>query len=173
MGGDMTLKSELGKGSTFSIVVPGVRVCKASELETCNSGSMQAGKADGGSFEVQMKRRILIADDQKMNRMLLKAMLAKIGAFDVVTAADGKEALGILEAPDAPAFDVVLTDMWMPDMDGEALVRAIRANPKIAGLPVYVVTADVEMRETFANVGFTGLLLKPVTFDGLKGIVEG
>ena len=173
MGGDMTLKSELGKGSTFSIVVPGVRVCKASELETGNSGSMQAGKADGGSFAVQMKRRILVADDQKMNRMLLKAMLAKIGAFDVVTAADGKEALGILEAPDAPAFDVVLTDMWMPDMDGEALVRAIRANPKIAGLPVYVLTADVEMRETFANIGFTGLLLKPVTFDGLKGIVEG
>jgi CheY-like chemotaxis protein len=67
---------------------------------------------------------------------------------------------------------MVLTDMWMPDMDGEALVRAIRSRSGLAGLPVFVLTADVEMRETYADMGFTGLLLKPVTFDGLKGIVD-
>ena len=56
-------------------------------------------------------------------------------------------------------------------MDGEALVRAIRANKTLAHLPVYVLTADVEMRETYADLGFTGLLLKPVTLDGLKEIL--
>ena len=99
-------------------------------------------------------------------------MLARFGAFEVVSASDGKEALSILEAQDAPKFDFVLTDMWMPEMDGEGLVRAIRANSKLSDLPVYVLTADVEMQKTFENAGFTGLLLKPVTFDGLRRIVE-
>ena len=108
-------------------------------------------------------RRILIVDDQKMNLMVLKAMLKKLGDFDVVTAMNGREALDALEAPDAQPFDMVLTDMWMPEMDGEGLVKAIRAREKLKSLPVYVVTADVEMQKRFRDVGFTGILLKPVT----------
>jgi CheY-like chemotaxis protein len=109
------------------------------------------------------RRRILIVDDQKMNLMVLKAMLKKLGDFDVVTAMNGREALDALESPDAKAFDIVLTDMWMPEMDGEGLVKAIRAREKLKSLPVYVVTADVEMQKRFRDVGFTGILLKPVT----------
>ena len=108
-------------------------------------------------------RRILIVDDQKMNLMVLKAMLKKLGDFDVVTAMNGREALDALESPDAQPFDIVLTDMWMPEMDGEGLVKAIRAREKLKSLPVYVVTADVEMQKRFRDVGFTGILLKPVT----------
>lgn len=172
MGGDMTLKSTIGKGTTFTITVPGVRVCDPSELEHSHSGHVAADRSASCNQSDAKKRRILIVDDQKMNIMLLKAMFKRLVGFDVVAASDGKEAIAILEAPDAQRFDMVLTDMWMPDMDGEALVRAIRANPKISGLPVYVLTADVEMREAYADLGFTGLLLKPVTFDGLKGVVE-
>ena len=61
--------------------------------------------------------------------------------------------------------------MWMPQLDGEGLVRAIRAIPRLATLPVYVLTADIEAQKTCVEVGFTGLLLKPVTLDGLKPIV--
>lgn len=169
MGGDMHLKSTLGKGSTFSIVIPGVRVCEESVID-----KQQGRPAEDAAHPVQAadaKKRILVVDDQKMNRLLLKAMLAKIGSFDVFSASDGREALSILEADGEPGFEMVLTDMWMPDMDGEALVRAIRANKTLAHLPVYVLTADVEMRETYADLGFTGLLLKPVTLDGLKEIL--
>ena len=108
-------------------------------------------------------RRILIVDDQKMNLMVRKAMLKKLGDFAVVTAMNGREALDALESPDAQPFDIVLTDMWMPEMDGEGLVKAIRSRDKLKSLPVYVVTADVEMQKRFRDVGFTGILLKPVT----------
>ena len=60
--------------------------------------------------------------------------------------------------------------MWMPEMDGAALVRAIRDAPPFASLPVYAVTADVELRETHAHDGFSGILLKPVTPDDLRPI---
>ena len=80
--------------------------------------------------------------------------------------------MDILTAPDAPTFDLVLTDMWMPEMDGVGLVQAIRANKKPASIPVYVVTADVEMLKQFKETGFTGILLKPITVDKLKNIRE-
>ena len=117
------------------------------------------------------KKLVLIVDDQKMNLTVLKVMLKKLGNFDVVTADDGKEALAELEARGAKAFDMVLTDMWMPELDGEGLVRAIRANSAMSALPVYVITADVEMLSKFETAGFTGILLKPVTVDKLRGML--
>ena len=116
------------------------------------------------------RKRILIVDDQKVNLVVLKTMLKKLGDFDVVMAKDGKEALEQLSAAGKP-FDLVLTDMWMPMMDGEGLVRAVRADAKLAKLPVHVVTADVELQGRFAELGFDGILLKPVTVDKLKSII--
>ena len=119
------------------------------------------------------KRRILIVDDQKMNLVVLKAMLKKLGDFDVVMAADGKQALATLEAPDAQPFDMVLTDMWMPELDGAGLVKAIRASTKLKPLPVHVVTADVELVKRHEEVGFTSIMLKPITVDKIHPIVCG
>ena len=113
---------------------------------------------------------MLIADDQKVNLIVLKTMLKKLGDFDVVMAKDGKEALDILASGDA-AIDLVLTDMWMPVMDGERLVRSVRADRKLADIPVHVVTADVEMTFKYQELGFDGILLKPVTVDKLREIV--
>ena len=111
--------------------------------------------------------RLLNADDQKVNLNVLKTMLKKLGPFDIVMAKDGQEALELLTASDAP-FDLVLTDMWMPVMDGEMLVRAIRAEEKFAALPVYVVTADTELPAKYRELGFDGILLKPVTVEKLR-----
>ena len=108
-----------------------------------------------------------------MNLMVLKALLKRQGSFEVEMAMDGNEALKILTRPDAPQFDLVLTDMWMPNMDGEGLVKAIRSTPSIADLPVLVVTADVEMREKSAVMGFNGILLKPVTTAVLAQALVG
>ena len=108
-----------------------------------------------------------------MNLMVLKALLKQIGDFEVATAMNGHEALAILDAPDAEPFDLVLTDMWMPDMDGEGLVRALRKNPAHSSLRVIVVTADVEFRGKSAEMGFNGMLLKPVTTERLRKVVVG
>ena len=115
-------------------------------------------------------RRVLIVDDQKVNLIVLKTMLKKLGSFDIVMAADGKEALDKLTSAETP-FDLVLTDMWMPNMDGEGLVRAIRADERLAALPVHVVTADTEMPDKFRDIGFDGILLKPVSVEKLRAIL--
>ena len=58
----------------------------------------------------------------------------------------------------------------MPEMDGRELVRAIRADTKLANIPVYLVTADVEARHEATADGFTGVLLKPITLDHLQSL---
>ena len=78
-----------------------------------------------------------------------------------------------LEASGARPYDLVLTDMWMPNLDGEGLVKDIRANASLAALRVLVVTADVEIRDKAAEMGFDGILLKPVTTAALEQTLLG
>ena len=161
MGGELSIASTLGKGSTFVVSVPNVKVRDA----------LPAAEPSGAPVAAHENKRILIVDDQKMNVTVLKAMLKKLGYLDVMTADDGKQALAALESGGAMKFERVLTDMWMPELDGEGLVRAIRANDALAKLPVHVITADVEMLAKSEAVGFDGILLKPVTVDKLREIL--
>ena len=66
----------------------------------------------------------------------------------------------------------MLTDMWMPRLDGSGLVKAIRADPALSDMRVVVVTADVEFRAKFAEIGFDSLLLKPITKASLAEALE-
>ena len=174
MGGELKLKSELGKGSTFSVVIPGVKIVKSPDVPHSVSASLAAAALPAAApmprMDASKVKRILIADDQKMNVMVLKAMLARIGRFEIDAVNNGREAYEAVTAGGGGRYDMVLTDMWMPEMDGEAFVRAVRANPKIAKLPVYVITADVEAQKCYAEHGFTGILIKPVTLEGLHAI---
>ena len=95
-------------------------------------------------------------------------MLGKCGVAAVVTAENGREALAALAAD--PSFDLVLTDLWMPEMDGRELLRAIRDDAKLAGLPVYLVTADVEVRDPAGTDGFDGILIKPVSLEKIRAL---
>ena len=169
MGGELSVASTLGRGSTFTITLPGVKAADKPE----NPEIPEVPEIPEIPENPASKRRILIVDDQKMNLMVLKAMLKKLGDFDVVMAADGKQALAELEAPDAQPFDMVLTDMWMPELDGAGLVKAIRASTKYRSLPVHVVTADVEMVKHHEETGFTSILLKPITVDKIRPVVCG
>ena len=184
MGGELSIASTLGKGSTFTVTVFNVKVSDAAPEEDDEpTADLIAARTnvpppapaatavkEEKPVEAAVSKRILIVDDQKVNLMVLKAMLKKLGTFDVVMAKDGKEALDILTSADTP-FALVLTDMWMPVMDGEGLVRAIRADEKLATIPVHVVTADTEMQGKYRKIGFDGMQLKPVSVDKLRDIV--
>ena len=102
-----------------------------------------------------------------MNVLVLKSLLGQLGEFDIATAEDGQQALEMLRARDARRFDIVLTDMWMPRLDGAGLLKAIRSDPALAGMRVLAVTADVELQPKSSGMGFDGIIFKPITRDKL------
>ena len=77
----------------------------------------------------------------------------------------------LLQTPGATPVDLVLTDMWMPELDGAGLVKAIRADPALASLRVIAVTADTEFQGQITDLGFDGLLFKPITTERLSDIL--
>lgn len=172
MGGSMSLKSQLGVGTTFTVVIPHVKVDgPAAAAARAPAKGEPAATPQASAPAKRELSRVMVVDDSKVNIFVLKAMLARLGVVDIITAMDGEEAFAKLTAPDAQPVDIVLTDMWMPKMNGEALVKAIRAAPKLAGTPVYAVTADIEIRNSHKDLGFTDILLKPVTIDVLKNML--
>ena len=174
MGGSLGVKSALGKGSTFTVTIPGVKVAGNGGRGTADakalavkSGNGVAGDSAPAVPVSATPPRILVVDDSKMNVMVLMALLKHLGDFDIASAADGQEALEVLKSPASGRFDLVMTDMWMPRLDGAGLVKAIRADPALSGVRVLVVTADVEYQTKAAEIGFDGILLKPVTREKL------
>ena len=160
MGGELTVASEVGKGSTFTVTFHNVRTV----APTAN----RSGQLDLPKLSDHSQCRVLVADDSAVNRAVLKAMLAKIEVKNVTLAENGREALEILKHD--PDFTMVFTDLWMPEMDGRGLVKAIRADAKLSHLPVYLVTADVEVRGQTESDGFTDILLKPIKLENLRSL---
>ena len=221
MDGDFSLTSELGRGTTFTISIPNVKISgEANPADSSSWGYAPGANAPAGALAVSPEAaaaldgmaetaapqerpasggdaakdaappaanvpaaapaaapghapHVLLVDDVKTNLIVMKALLRRLGVSDIDTAENGVEAMAKLADPSARHFDIVLTDMWMPEMDGEGLVKAIRANPALASLPVYAVTADVELQKDYQEKGFTGIRLKPMTLDTLKAAFDG
>ncbi|MBO4491014.1 MAG: response regulator [Lentisphaeria bacterium] len=168
MQGELELESELGKGSTFTLRIPNVKSFSKEEADAYfhkNNAPKVVTKLD----EVFTEKSILIVDDQKLNLRILQTMLARLGLHKVLTAGNGKEALDVLR--NADKVDLVLTDMSMPVMDGAELVREIRKQPRFEKLPVYVITADVEMQGEYRKIGFDDMLIKPITLEKLRALL--
>jgi CheY-like chemotaxis protein len=104
--------------------------------------------------------RVLIAEDNDINRELLRELLQARG-YTVLEACDGREALQMIEQTQ---LDILLLDIGMPVLDGFAVVRKLRENPRLAGLPALAVTAYAMQgdREKILSSGFDGYLSKPV-----------
>ena len=154
MGGDITVKSEAGKGSTFRLTF------KAQEaLPSLNTGSDQARKAEPSKKSLR-GLRVLLTDDNAINRQVIKLFLAPQGC-DISEATNGKEALDLIARHD---FDIVLLDVHMPVMDGKEAIQRLRAEPRWKSLPVIALTADAMSgdREKYIALGMTDYLSKPV-----------
>jgi CheY-like chemotaxis protein len=109
--------------------------------------------------------RVLIAEDNPVNRELLREMLEARG-YTVLEACDGQETLQMLEWIQP---DIVLLDLGMPVLDGFATVLKIRENPRFAKLPVLAVTAYAMQgdRERILAAGFDAYLSKPIQASSL------
>ena len=170
MGGKLTLQSIYGKGTTFTVVLPRVAFSTKEKTGAETPDASAAQNTQETPKTPAKDLRILIVDDVPLNMSVIKAMLRRLGMTDIVTAENGAEALEILKQDDG--INLVLTDMWMPVMDGEGLIREIRSREQWKDLPVYSVTADVETQKMFKASGFTGILLKPITMEQLKDVIR-
>ena len=168
MKGTLGIESTVGKGSTFTLRIPNVQAFSEQESEAYFSEHNPPAAVPPLDESVTHKR-ILVVDDQKLNLRILQTMLVRIGIREVLTVGNGREALDtMLERSDV---DIVMTDMSMPVMDGAALVREMRRTPQLAAIPVYVITADVEMQNEYKKIGFDDMLIKPITIDKLKELL--
>ena len=153
--GRVGVESVIGKGSLFTVEIPAVRAAPPS-----------ARRQTGPAAELKNElKHVVIADDVAMNRKVLKMHCHKLGFENPLAFDSGFKVVDYLRDPANPC-DIVLTDMWMPGMDGAEL--AARCSEIRPGMPVVAVTADTDAGATFDVTRFRGLLTKPVTLEKLR-----
>ena len=154
MGGDITVSSEAGKGSTFRLTF------KAQEAMPVINANPSPSRTAEPSKRSLRGLRVLLTDDNAINRQVIKLFLAPQGC-DISEATNGKEALDLIARHD---FDIVLLDVHMPVMDGKEAIQRLRAEPRWKSLPVIALTADAMSgdREKYIALGMTDYLSKPV-----------
>jgi len=111
--------------------------------------------------------RFLVVDDFSTMRRIIKNFLNDLGYANVQEADDGNTALPILKAGN---IDFLITDWNMPGMPGLDLLKAVRADPQLAKLPVLLLTAEAKREQIVeaAAAGVNGYVIKPFTAQTLK-----
>jgi len=156
MGGDITVESEVGRGSKFRLTFRAMEV--ASNVITRSEFVPTAAIDPAPSLR---GIKVLLTDDNAINRQVIQLFLAPQGC-EITEASNGKEALDKLASR---PFDLVLLDVHMPVMDGKEAIRYIRAATHSWGsIPVIALTADAMSgdREKYLALGMTDYLSKPV-----------
>ncbi|MCF4100427.1 ATP-binding protein [Gillisia sp. M10.2A] len=146
--GSISLKSEPGKGSEFLLKIPVKKV--AEDIRPSQEPELPKIELNG--------RNILIADDEASQLALTKELIRSVG-MNCDTAKDGEEAIAKLVSKN---YQLVITDIQMPNMDGFQLVKAIRTNPNLSEIPVIAVSGRTNVSDTtYIQAGFTDHMLKP------------
>jgi len=161
MQGAVDVKSEPGKGSTFVVTLP---LRAATDAQVAEHDAAQAGDAALPSVAA----RVLVVDDHPVNRTLLQGQLVTLGY--AADAAD--EGAAALRRCADTHYDLVMTDLNMPGMDGYTLARVLRA--QYPGLPIVAVTAHASAAEhaRCAEAGIVAVLVKPVLLDTIDRTVR-
>lgn len=154
MGGEITVQSQFGEGSTFSFTMP----CDSVEQV---SGAL-AETSDSPNDVVDVSPlSILIAEDNKLNRLIIQSILDKLGHSSTFVL-NGVEAVTAVREGD---YDLVLMDIRMPEMSGPDATRVIRKLPgDKANIPIIALTADVvaENKQAYFESGMDGCVGKPI-----------
>ena len=166
MGGTFSIRSVVGRGTTVTLTLPNVKAADEGQQKKFNQTQKMRTMRIEDPF--RFDKRVLIVDDSSMNLRVLEGLLKVIGFKNIVAATNGPDALKHLQAE---KFDIILSDVRMPEMDGPTLVREIRKMPAYADTPVYAITADTDAPKTCAGCGFNDYIFKPMTLAELKAIV--
>ena len=164
MGGRITVKSEQGKGSEFTISLRfPIGEAKTEQTPPAAKASASAGK------------KLLVVEDNELNLEIASTLLKEAG-FAVDTAENGKVAVEKVEAASADRYDLILMDIQMPEMDGYEATRRIRALPdtKKAALPIVAMTANAfeDDRKNALRAGMNGHIAKPLDIQKLFQVLS-
>jgi len=153
MGGDVTVDSEPGRGSTFTLRIPTVRPAALDVAER------PVGQAGAGL--------VLVIDDNAYARDLTRRVLEDEG-FDVIEASSGQSGLALArqQRPDAITLDVL-----MPGMDGWAVLAELKSDPVLAGVPVVMLTM-LDDRHLGLALGASDFMTKPIDRERLRQIIS-
>jgi len=157
MDGSIKMESELGKGTTFTIRLPTHFTAESEEKNALESTDSNKEK----------RKRILVIDDDKVARDLFRNYLKRLN-YDVHIASGGDEGLRLARQlhPDAITLDVM-----MPGMDGWMVLSALKTDPKLANIPVIIVSI-VEDKQLGYSLGASDYLIKPINRDQLAHVLE-
>jgi CheY-like chemotaxis protein/anti-sigma regulatory factor (Ser/Thr protein kinase) len=170
MGGDVTVRSEVGEGSTFTVKLPAVvtQVGAAGEAADADPEVALPGRRHGdGSGPPADTRCVLVIDDNAAHRSLMERFLTKEG-FAVAVAGGGEEGLRMARQL-SPA--VITLDVVMPGMDGWSVLTALKEDPCLRDIPVIILTMVDDPRRGFA-LGASDYLAKPLDRRRLARILE-
>ena len=161
MGGELSVESKEGAGSTFKARIHGVVTSDA-----------KVGSSADPHLTVpaeNLPKHVLVVDDSPINREVLASLLRYAGIASIDQAVDGEEALmqlNMAKKSENP-YDFVFSDLWMPNMNGIEFIEKLRSDSRFKRLPVFAVTADAEFLRDGRCGLFTGILLKPLTYAKL------
>ena len=159
MGGEISVSSQLHKGSSFKVILPLTKI-----------SSEQVNEREEVHTDVPDLReyKILVAEDNQVNRLVINAMLAPTQA-SVDFAENGLQAT---QMATSQHYDLVLMDIQMPEMDGVQACQIIKE--QLPRLPIIALTANVMAQDvnTYLSSGFTAHLGKPIEIDGLMNLLK-
>jgi CheY-like chemotaxis protein len=164
MGGSITAQSTPGQGSTFTVSLPILRCAPAAApAEAVAIPQLASGRP----------LRVLAAEDNAINQLVLRTLLAQVGVEPMVVG-DGRAAL---EAWSREPWDLILMDVLMPVMDGPTAARAIRAAEAQTGrayTPIVALTANAMSHQVsdYAEAGMDGHVAKPIEAASLFAALE-
>ncbi len=170
MGGNVEVESTYGVGTTFHVVLP-QRITGTMTLKEFEEQDAHASKKVRKTAVIAPDARVLVVDDNEMNRVVLRALM-KDTKVQVDTVEGGEECL---EKVKDTAYDVILMDYMMPHMDGKETLENIRKmeNCASAGAKVVVCTANaiVGVQAELLAAGFDDFLSKPVNGKALEEVL--
>jgi signal transduction histidine kinase/CheY-like chemotaxis protein len=159
MGGDVSVASEPGKGSTFTIELPAMASHRTSTIPVAPSPALSAVRAAGGCI-------LVIDDDPAVHQLLAEALQSE--GYELRFASSGAEGLRLAKEL-RPA--VITLDVIMPEMDGWVVLTLLKADPELAAIPVIMLSVRADQDFGFA-MGLADYLQKPIDPKRLIGVLK-